>query len=124
MPVNINNILPKNKFRIIAFSFTLTVLIVSLWPIPEGMEPPGDTDKYIHAVLYFVLFILWYAAGVAHAGRLALFLAAYGLLVELLQEWVPWERSFDWMDWVFDLVGIAGAWMITALLSKESTATP
>jgi len=99
--------LPKNKGFLTALLYTLAVLAVSLTPLPDNAQPPGQSDKLIHCLLYAVMYFLWARAVNVSKSRLMLFLAAFGLIIEILQGSLPLHRSFDWWDWAADIVGAA-----------------
>ncbi|NPA42822.1 MAG: hypothetical protein GXO27_02180 [Chlorobi bacterium] len=111
MPKRIKNISPLQINRLIAIAYTLAVLYVSLVPVPESMDP-GKGDKFIHFLLFFVIYLLWVRVRTVSPGKLFLALAAFGLVLEVLQGLMPVGRSFDLADWLFDLVGIGAAWFL------------
>ncbi|MCP3674973.1 MAG: VanZ family protein, partial [Gammaproteobacteria bacterium] len=63
-------------------------------------------DKVAHAVTFSVLAFLYsHTLGKKYGFQAIVLLAGFGILIELIQYFLPW-RSFSWLDWVADLVGI------------------
>ncbi|MDX1403823.1 MAG: VanZ family protein [Woeseiaceae bacterium] len=70
------------------------------------------SDKWLHGAT-FTLLALWFSGQYAARSywRLALGLAAFGLLIEITQRMVSY-RSAEWMDLGADLVGIGIGFVI------------
>ncbi len=66
-----------------------------------------DSDKWLHAIV-FAFLALWFSGQYARGQywRIALFLAGFGLIIEICQRMVAY-RTAEWMDLVADLIGIA-----------------
>ncbi len=95
-------------WRHIGHTLVIAMLVVSLLPAPRliGVVPQGD--KLGHALAFGAL-MLWYGqiyAGRRDRWRLALACVAFGLLIEILQAFVPY-RSADWRDLAADALGVA-----------------
>lgn len=73
-------------------------------------------DKWVHAILYAVWFIV-YALGKGFASKrhvflVILFMFLFGGAIELFQESFLSDRSGEWLDWAADGVGlILGLWL-------------
>jgi VanZ family protein len=82
------------------------VLFASLVP-PTLPAAPSYFDKLEHAVAYLCL-TLWFTGLVLRSryGRVALALALFGLVIEFLQEFMPFGRQGDPLDMAANLVGI------------------
>jgi VanZ family protein len=82
------------------------VLFASLVPLSLPAAP-SHFDKLEHAVAYLCL-TLWFTGLVPRSryGRVALALALFGLVIELLQEFMPFGRQGDPLDMAANLVGI------------------
>ena len=84
------------------------VLFATLTPL-DGIEPIGweFADKAIHLGIFLLLtFLLYLAYPEISRWNIALLMIFYGLLIEILQHILPLGRSFDWYDWVFDIIGV------------------
>jgi VanZ family protein len=90
---------------------TLVILIVVSIPGPK-LPPAGfsGADKLAH----FLFFGTWCLAvqfgfGISNRWRWILPIGiAFGLLTEVIQLFVK-ERSFDWFDILFDLIGLVAS---------------
>jgi VanZ family protein len=82
------------------------VLFASLVPLTLP-PPPSHFDKLEHAVAYLCL-ALWFTGLVppARYGWVALALVLFGLVIEFLQEFMPFGRQGDPLDMAANLVGI------------------
>lgn len=94
----------------------LLLLGLGLWSAltspPAGMV--SLNDKFVH-IAGFMAFMVWFS-GVferRHWPRVALALAGYGLLIELLQSLTP-TRQAEGLDLVADLAGILLGWLLGA----------
>jgi len=81
------------------------------------VHPVHGSDKGVHLLMYFVLYLLWYAAGFDGLGLfVTLFLLGAGM--EILQEILPVHRSGDWWDGAANTGGLLIAWLITTLRKR------
>jgi VanZ family protein len=83
-------------------------------------------DKLVHAVLFGMQFMLVmipiaYQSANNNIRSISLYCAGavvvWGLSTEIIQRFVP-GRSFDWADWIADILGIAIAYWSRPLLFK------
>ena len=83
-------------------------------------------DKLVHAVIFGMQYFLLFLPLTKHADanqthevsrQLLWGVAAWGMTTEIIQRFVP-GRSFDWADWVADLMGVALAFWLTPLIRK------
>jgi len=97
----------NNKTYRLLFILGIIVTLILTLSIPVGLVKSGlINDKVAHAVTFSVLAFLYSHTLDKNYGFQALvLLAAFGFLIELIQYFLPW-RSFSWLDWVADLVGI------------------
>lgn len=117
------------------------IAYVSLLREPSVALPPiNGIDKYIHGLMYLVLTWMllwdgkateWYRSG---NGKYCwkswrwwlvfiVFPMGYGGLIEVLQEYVFYPRTGDWLDWVADCVGVMtgiGLWAIKRGICKKN----
>lgn len=88
------------------------ILIVALVPEP-GRLPISYNDKFAHAFAFMVLMV-WFS-GVVEMRRLpmlAICLAAYGVLIEMLQS-LTVTRHPELLDLGADFVGILLGWILS-----------
>lgn len=87
------------------------ILVLALLPDP-GQLPINYNDKFAHALAFMVLMI-WFS-GVVELRRLpmlAICLAAYGVLIELLQGLTVTRRP-ELLDLGADIAGILLGWVL------------
>ncbi|MEQ1801659.1 MAG: VanZ family protein [Gammaproteobacteria bacterium] len=87
-------------------------LVSALSPVPASM--PSLNDKLLH-VLGFLAFMLWFGGIFTprFVPRIALSLAVYGLLIELLQS-LTVTRQAEALDLAADVLGILLGWLLGA----------
>ncbi len=97
-----------------AFALTMALL-----PKPPSLPIDRFGDKFEHMLAFAVL------AGVANlawsriaAWRIALWLSAFGALIEVLQMIAALHRDADLRDWVADTAAILVATLIARLLLR------
>jgi len=115
MPI-IKNLLELNKnwylFLAVLWLFCITVAsLVSVEIVKEVESGIEVSDKLVHGIFYFVNTVLFYCyfkkINLKRAiSKVSLFSFAYGIIIELLQYVLPYERSFDLRDIIANLVGI------------------
>ncbi len=75
-------------------------------------------DKMVHFVWYFVLYLLWYSLLIVKYSKwiklisriyIALIITIYGFLIELLQMFFAFQRSFELNDILINFSGILTA---------------
>ena len=93
-------------WRLLAWGMALAVLVGSLWPSMPSVAG-GVSDKLLHFLAYVALALVFTAAfSRRHWLAIALGLAAFGGLIELLQHWLPGRRAGEWLDMAANLGGI------------------
>ena len=72
----------------------------------DGSGGLPNVDKWMHGVA-FALLAIWFTGQYARSsyGRVAIMLLAYGLLIEVVQTFVPY-RTAEWADLAADAIGI------------------
>jgi len=94
--------------------YLFTFFLLLLTAIMHFIKPPSievtsifGIDKVLHFLMFFSLS-LW-SCFVFSKERIKLFLfflIFYGLMLELIQMAFFPLRSFEWMDWLFDSLGV------------------
>lgn len=93
------------------------LLLVSVLAFSPGLPEPdvGHVDKLHHAVAFLTLAASACFAYPGARGRALLALLGYGMLIELVQLFIPY-RSAEWNDVAADAVGIALGAMLAAAI--------
>ena len=113
---------PRRAWQIIAWVASAVVLVISLIPIDS---PPAvdefNLDKLVHGAMYATLM---YCFAHAHTRtlwlRIAIALAAYGGLIELLQGLTPY-RSCSAFDAIANASGIS---IMLLVLTRRGRISP
>ena len=94
--------------------YLVTFLLLLLLTVLHFINPPSievsmllGIDKFFH-FLMFCSVTLWacFVFSRKDMKLFAIFLILYGLMLEYMQmEFFP-LRSFEWVDWLFDTVGV------------------
>lgn len=104
--------------------FGLVLIAVSMLAFMPGPDVPVSTrwDKGDHTLAFFVLSALATFAWPGHPWwRLALWLLGYGVLIEIVQAFLP-SRESSLLDVLADSTGIALHGVGYALLARRSSA--
>ena len=114
---------PKLWFALgflVIFFVTFIMLAPPEWLfLSEIKEESIYIDKIIHT-LVFVFLVLWFSGQVKMTLSFFVIVSFYGCIVELVQYYLPY-RSFEWLDLLFNQIGILIGIMIgEALLKKWS----
>lgn len=109
--------------------WALLIAVLSLLPASslDGSLFPmiPSFDKWVHAILYFILTIFFLYELLACRKTLRRFFIllliplGYGILMEILQELFTAQRSGDYMDVLANAMGIALAWFLFVRLGKD-----
>lgn len=102
---------------------TLTILYLALTPVP----PTQGTgwDKANHALAMAVVVLVAFRAFGCTSRPIvyaALFAAAFGALIELLQGLFTTTRSAEWGDFLADLCGIIPIFLLVVLMQRKRKA--
>ena len=103
-------LLSKINLKLLAISYTILIVVLSLSPIPRAITNFKffEMDKLIHLTMYFILILLWGINLISFKFSLIkiLFLTIFfGLLIETLQYLLPLGRYFDLCDIIANSVG-------------------
>jgi len=97
-----------------ATQYLLTFLLLLFTAIMHFIKPPSievsaifGIDKFLHFLMFFSLS-LWscFVFSKEEIKLFLFFLILYGLMLELIQMAFFPLRSFEWMDWLFDALGV------------------
>lgn len=90
------------------------VLYITLAPIEALPQPSGWDDKVEHTLTWAALTLLGLILSPRRAWQVPAFTLALGVVIEVLQTTMPFNRSGDWRDFVADSLGVAvamGLWL-------------
>ena len=92
------------------FTYWGSLFVSTHVPIPQGVLPPGISDKTLHYVAYAglsFLLTLWISAKchlpLKSLAMILVWVSVYGIIDELLQ--IPVGRHADVFDWFADFCG-------------------
>lgn len=112
----------------VATAWTLAILVACIIP-SSGLPSPGVSglDKLVHVVVFTGFGALWvWALGPRRTGIVVAAGLAYAVFTELLQMWLPWERSLEFGDMLADglgvLLGVAAARRSRRFVRKKKPA--
>ena len=119
-------VLKNRRYQLLFFLWMLLITYLSLYRIPENQEPTSwldNIDKLVHLGIYLVTSILGFLAlqentrnKLSKARSLwmvLIFAICYGLLMELLQHLMPYNRMAEVWDVVANTIGaLLGCWLI------------
>lgn len=97
----------------------LTIVIYSVTQFDPGDLVHLLTDKVAHSLAYFGTALIGYLAATvrAHRFQIAAGMIALGLLLEIVQLYVP-DRAFELADWMADIVGVVLAYPVHLLIRR------
>ena len=101
----------------LALFWTILLAVLSLFPVHVLPKSGFNiTDKGAHMLFYFFLMFFWLFSNFIANGETGLKKSAiffigisiffYGIIIEVLQELMPYGRSGDWKDVVANTLGI------------------
>ncbi len=105
-----------------AWLWTFLILVLCTLPgkkLPEG-PPISHFDKLVHIGLFIVWTLLWCLARPRHRYLIIAAGIMYGIFLEYYQQWLPFDRSFDWWDALADAAGVAAGYLLFLLLNRYS----
>jgi VanZ family protein len=122
----LNNIL-KNKLKIVpSIAWAFFIMVVCL--IPKAHLPPPHfafEDLVVHCVCYGILALLVIYGLKDRDGflnknifKIFIMMALYGVLIEVLQEVLPVNRTFSLMDMLLNSIGCSIVFMYRRLIGK------
>lgn len=92
--------------RVLFFVVLSIATFLFLWQFPStGAQGIPHLDKLVHFGIFFVLALTFHRAFALSAKLSLLFLACYGLLIEVAQSYAP-GRGADVYDWLADASGV------------------
>jgi len=106
----IKRALDRKNTKVLTLMVWAIITILSLIPLQKlEIKAPSGTDKVVHIIMYFCLstLFLWsYAYNRSQTVWIALSIILYGIVIELLQKYLPVNRSADIFDVVANTMGL------------------
>lgn len=110
----IRRILTDKFSLLLAVGTSVVILYLSLMPTDNFPETMEDADKIYHLGAYVFLSFTWFFYFCIFKNIkknrsfniIAVFLIVFGIVIELIQQNFTDYRSFDWLDIVFNTLGI------------------
>lgn len=106
--------------KIVFYTALITGCYLAFSPVESGIQTQFN-DKLLHFIGFFLMALM---AQLAHPNTnfwiLTLGLAAFGLTIELVQEFLPY-RSFSMWDWAADILGVCLYFMFLGRLLKDKS---
>lgn len=109
-------------FQIIG-SFSVVVLLTYLHLIPApsmDLINLNQVDKLAHVLMFF-LTMMWfmYVIPKPHQLLVGVSLILFGLVLEYIQmNFLP-DRTFEWLDWIADGIGVVLSFFIVPVLTDK-----
>ena len=102
--------------------FLVLIFVLCLSPSPAVSKKLGWTisfgfDKWVHAGLYFVLFLIWSTESKQFHKSVVYFVVTASIVgagIELLQRIVPFHRSAELADFFADISGVLFGYFVVA----------
>lgn len=103
----------QRRWRALLFVLMVVTVLLAVRPLTSRHAPETmflHSDKLLHTLYFFGLWLMARRAGFAAAWPLAVMLLGYGVFIEMAQALVPTQRSASLVDVAADASGIALAW--------------
>jgi VanZ family protein len=105
--------------RVLFFILLTVTTVLFLWQFPTtGAQSIPYLDKAVHFGIFFVLAMTFHKAFALSARLSLLFLACYGLAIEVAQSYAP-GRGADVYDWIADGCGVIAYFGLHHVLKKS-----
>lgn len=103
-------------YRSLFFSALFTISVLAVLPDYNALPPiVSVSDLLNHAAAFFALALLYFLAYSHSIQRIGVTLIAYGILIELVQAFLP-TRFASLEDVVADSVGLMGGMVVVKMI--------
>ncbi len=119
--------LKQSWISILVYGAILVLCMIDSTDLPA--EPMSDFDKLVHLLMFGVVSGVaffenshYFRCFVPYIRLLMgslVFPIIFGGMIELLQEYCSASRSGDWMDFLFDVVGIGMGYLLCVFINKK-----
>ncbi len=92
--------------------WTAIILLACSWPGKDLPESPiVGFDKIVHIGMFVGWTVLWLLPFPRKVGLIVPLGVAFGVFLEFYQQWLPFDRTFDWWDAAADGLGVLIGWV-------------
>ena len=118
------NLIVKQFFKIISFSYLIVLSIALLIPLDLFIitqtaeeEISDNTAFIIHLVLFFILYLFFFFS-FSNKFKILLFCIIYSVVIEILQ--IFSSRGFQIFDIIFNLIGVLISFLFLLYFYKNN----
>ncbi|MGM0525154.1 MAG: VanZ family protein [Pseudomonadota bacterium] len=105
--------------RIVFVSLLIAVTLAFVWQVPASKASSIPyADKWVHFAIFFLLSLTLHKAFALNGRVSFLLLGMYGLLIEVVQNYIP-GRGSDLYDWIADSLGVLAYFGLVYLLQQR-----
>ncbi|MGR3812166.1 VanZ family protein [Jiulongibacter sp. NS-SX5] len=99
---------------------TFLVLLLCVLPSQDLPDTGSLNDKASHFIAFAAITFLWLWVYQNRTVWILLSSTAFGLVIEVIQALLPasFYRSFDWLDWLADSIGVLIGFILYLLSRK------
>ena len=102
-----------------AIVWTWLIVLACTWPGKDlPAAPVLGFDKIVHAGMFIGWTTLWLLVFPRSRLFIVLLGIAFGIFLEFYQQWLPFDRTFDWWDAAADGLGVVLGLGLYFLLSR------
>ncbi|MDC6448010.1 VanZ family protein [Alphaproteobacteria bacterium] len=105
-------------FKIFSLFYLVIITIAFLIPVnsiaPSNAQPSNNTSYFIHIILLFFLYLLFFVS-FKNKNKILIFCLSYSLLIEVMQ--IFSSRGFQFFDIISNLIGVLIAFIFCFMLS-------
>ena len=108
-------------FQIIgSFSVVVILTYLHLMQAPSMEINLNQVDKLAHVLMFF-LTMMWfmYVTAKPHQLLVGVSLIVFGLVLEYIQMNFVSDRTFEWLDWIADGIGVVLCFFIVRVLTDK-----
>lgn len=95
-----------SRYRWPALLWTALIVLACTWPGKDlPAAPVVGFDKIVHIGMFVGWTVLWLLVFPRRIWLILLMGIAFGIGLEFYQQWLPFDRTFDWWDAAADGLG-------------------
>jgi hypothetical protein len=92
--------------KLIFWTLIVVISCIAFYPVGFYISDFTFRDKINHIAAFVTLAVIMYRAYPQSFRKIAAYLSAYGIFIEIVQHFLP-NRTFSFADFAADLIGIA-----------------
>lgn len=115
-------VLLLDNFIFIAITFTITIVGLSLFKLPNTDIGVKNVDKIYHLIAYFSLAFAWLVSFYQQKSKKMLIVLAcvvFGIIIEVLQSALTYYRTGDYLDVFANTLGVLLALLFFNAIFKK-----